>query len=192
LLSSQSLLYVPLPNFSAIYGFSYAAGTLAAVASSASNPFLVSGGVETIAADPAGKFLYVPNPSFNTVTVVAIQSGGTLAAGPGAFATQTAPVAATTDASGTYLYVANSGSTSLSQYKIDSSSGSLTALSTATVSAGASPSFFLLDPDGSFLFVGNRGASSISEYTVQSGGTLASTGNTLRPGFQPRSLAVTR
>lgn len=191
LLSSQSLLYVPLPNFSIIIGFSFAGGVLTPVAAS-STPCSIAGGVETVAADPAGKFLYVPNPSTNTVTVCDIQSGGTLTSGPGAFATQTAPVAATTDSSGTYLYVANSGSNNLSQYKIDSTTGSLTALTTATVSTGANPDFFLVDPDGRFIFVANRGASSISEFTVTSGGTLSSTGNTLQAGFQPRGLAVTR
>lgn len=192
LLSAENLLYVPLPNFSAVYGLSVSGGVLTPVGSSSSNPFLIAGGVESIAADPAGKFLYVPNPSVNTVTVVAIQSGGTLTSGPGAFATQTTPVAATTDASGTYLYVANSGSTNLSQYKIDNTTGSLTALSPSTIASGASPSFFLVDPDGTFIFVGNRGARSISEYTVKSDGTLATTGNTLQPDFQPRWLAVTR
>lgn len=192
LLSSQNLLYVPLPNFSAIYGLSFSGGVLSPVGSSSNNPFPVSGGVETVAADPGGKFLYVPNPSLNTVTVVSIQSGGTLASGPGVFATLTTPVAATTDSSGNYLYVANFGSSNLSQYKVDSTTGSLSALSTSTVSTGANPSFFLLDPDGSFIFVGNGGARSISEFTVKSDGTLTSTSSTLQLAFPPRGLAVTR
>jgi 6-phosphogluconolactonase len=187
-LSSTGFLYVPVPNFSAIYVFVVSSGTLTQVGS----PFFVSDGLATLAVDPAAKSLFVPNPSTGTVTVLTIQPDGSLAAGPGAFAASTSPVAATTDLTGKYLYVANFGSTTISQYTIDSTTGALTAFSTGTPTVGTNPTFILPDPNGKFIYVGNQGSSSLTEFIIKSDGSLASTSNSITLGVQPRSLSVTK
>ncbi len=189
LTAAGDFLYVPVPNFSAVYAFAVSSGTLTPVGS----PFVVSGGVATVAVDPAGKFLFVPNPSNGTVTVLTIMSGA-LSTGAGAFAASTSPVAAATDLSGKYLYVANFGSTTVSQYTIDSTTGALTAFtsSTSTPTAGTNASFVLPDPNGKLVYIGNQGSSSISEFTIKSDGSLTSTSNSITLGVQPRSLAVTK
>ena len=189
-LSSAGFLYVPVPNFSAIYVFAVNSGALTQVGL----PFFVSDGVATLAVDPAGKFLFVPNPSTGTVTVLTIQSDGSLAAGPGAFAASTSPVAATTDLTGKYLYVANFGSTTISQYTIDSTTGALSTFTstTSTPTAGTNPTFIIHDPNGQFVYVGNQGSSSLTEFTIKSDGSLTSTSNSTTLGVQPRSLAITK
>src|SRR5262249_14170370 len=139
-----------------------------------------------------GKFLFVPNPSTGTVTVLLIQTSpaGSLATGPGAFATGTSPVAATTDLTGAFLYVVNFGSTSIDQYSIDGTTGELTKLTPTAPSGGTNETFIVPDPNGKYIYVGNQGSGSLSEFIVKSDGSLASTGNSVTLGMQPRSLAI--
>ena len=188
LAASGGFLYVPVPTFPAIYVFSVSSGTLTQVGS----PIIMNGGVGQLGIDPGGHFLYVPNPSLNTVTVLKIQSDGSLAPGPGLFATGTTPVAADTNPTGAFLYVANSGSTNLSQFQVDTSTGALTALTTSVAGTGTNPESILTDPDAKFIFVVNEQSDSITEYTINTNGTLSTTGNSLQLSVVPRSLSVTR
>ncbi len=119
-------------------------------------------------------------------------SAGAPSAGPGAFGTGTTPVAGITDPTGAYLYVANFGSSNVSQFKIDSTTGALTVFTTSTVSAGTHPLFEALDLTGKFLFVGNQGSSSISEFSFNTDGSLASNGNSIQLSVPPRSIAFTK
>jgi len=185
--SSGNFLFVPVPNFSSIYAFSVSSGSLQFVGSS----FVVNG-VAGIAVDPGGHFLYATNPSANTVSGFAIQSGGTLSPVPGVtFAAGTVPVAAAVDLSGKYLYVANSGSLTLSQYTIDATTGDLTASTKTAPTAGSNPAFIVDDPAGKFVFVGNAGGRSITEMLINSDGSLT-VANTISLGFVPRWLAATK
>jgi 6-phosphogluconolactonase len=188
LAASGSFLYVPVPTFSAIYVFSVSSGTLTQVGS----PLVVNGGVGQLGIDPNGHFLYVPNPSLNTVTVLKIESDGSLVAGPGLFATGTTPVAADTNTTGAFLYVANSGSTNLSQFQVNTTTGTLTTLTASVAGTGTNPESILTDPDAKFIFVINQQSNSITEYTINTNGTLATTGNSLQLSVAPRSLSVTR
>ena len=186
--ASDGFLYVSVPTFQAIYVFSVSAGVLAQVGA----PIQVNGGVGTLGIDPAGKFLYVPNPSLNTVTVLVIQPDGSLVQGLGLFATGISPVAAATDATGAFLYVANSASTNLSQFKVDTTTGALTALTTSVAGTGTNPEAIVVDPDAKFIFVLNEQSNSITEFTMNKDGTLATTGNALQLSVAPRSLSLTR
>jgi len=183
-----NLLYVPIPAFSAIYVFSVSSGVL----TQAGTPFVVSGGVGIPAVDTNGNFLLMPNPSNNTVTVLRIQSDGTLALGAGAFSTSTTPVAAAISPTGAFVYVANLGAANLSQFQLTSSTGVLTPLTIATVSTGTQPSQILIDPDGKFIFVVNQQANTVTEFSMNSDGTLFSTGNQLQLTVLPRSFSITR
>jgi 6-phosphogluconolactonase (cycloisomerase 2 family) len=186
--ASGNLLYVPVPAVSAVYVFGVNGGTLTQVGT----PFIVSGGVGTLAVDPGGNFLYVPNPSADTVTVLRIQSDGSLTFGSGAFATGLTPTAAATNPTGAYLYVANFGATNLSQYQVDSASGTLTPLTTATASTGTQPLSILIDPDAKFAFVVNQQSRSVTEFTFNSNGTLGTTNNALQLNVEPRSFSITK
>jgi 6-phosphogluconolactonase len=188
LAAAGGFLYVPVQTFSAIYVFSVSSGTLTQVGA----PLIVNGGVGQLGIDSAGHFLYVPNPSLNTVTVLKIQSDGSLIVGPGLFATETTPVAAATNATGAFLYVANSGSTTLSQFQVDTTTGALTALTTSIAGTGTNPESILIDPDAKFVFVINEQSGSITEFTINTNGTLATTGNALQLNVVPRSFSITR
>jgi 6-phosphogluconolactonase (cycloisomerase 2 family) len=88
--------------------------------------------------------------------------------------------------------VANSGSSNISQFKIDSTTGALTVFTSSTQAAGTNPGFIVIDPDGKFVFVGNIGASSVSVLSINSDGSLAVSANTIQIGVPPRSVAVTQ
>ncbi len=186
--ASGAFLYVPVQTFSAIYVFSVNSGALTQVGA----PLTVNGGVGQLGIDPGEHFLYVPNPSFNTVTVLKIQSDGSLVAGPGLFAAGTTPVAGATNATGAFLYVANSGSTNLSQFQVDSTTGILTPLTASVAGTGTDPEFISLDPDAKFVFVVNVRSNTITEFTINKDGTLATTGNSLQLSVAPRSFSITK
>jgi len=186
--ASGGLLYVPVPTFSAVYVFSVSSGMLTPVGS----PIVVNGGVGHLGIDPGGKFLYVPNPSLNTVTVFLIQPDGSLSAGPGLFATGTSPIAAAANATGAFVYVANSASTDLSQFQVNTTTGALTAITTSVAGTGTNPESILIDPDAKFVFVINEQSNSVTEFTINTNGTLATTGNALQLSVVPRSLSLTK
>lgn len=194
-LSSKGFLFVPVPNFSAIYVFSVSSGSLTQVCSSTGPvclPFALNNVGSSVAVDPAGQFLYVPNPSTDTVSGFNIGAPGDLIPVPGVtFATGNSPAAAGVDPSGKYLYVVNSGATTISQYTIDSA-GDLTAITGTAPSAGTNPGFISFDPDGEFVYIGNLGSNTISQFTISSTGSLTSTSNTLAVGSVPRALALTK
>lgn len=186
-LTSSGLLFVPLPNFSDIAILSENSGVLKLVGFSH-----VANGVAGIAVDSGAKFLYATNPATNTVSGFAIQSGGTLTPVPGLTAgTGSTPVAAAVDLTGAFLYVANNGGGSVSQFSIDATTGALTALSPTTVTVGTNPAFVVIDPGGKFVFVGNEGSKSVTELSISSKGLLSNT-NTISLNFVPRSLAATK
>lgn len=186
--ASGNFLYVPIQDLSKIYVFSVNAGTLTQVGI----PFDVAGGVGNLGIEPDNSFLFVPNPSTNTVTVLRIQSDGSLTLSAGAFATGTTPVAAATNSTGAFVYVANSDSTNLSQFQLNTSTGELTALTNSVAGTGAQPTQIIPDPDGKFIFVVNQQANSVSEFTQNSDGTLATTGNTISGSVLPRSFSITK
>lgn len=96
------------------------------------------------------------------------------------------------DPTGKYLYVANYGSTDVSQYTIDSTTGSLKTITATTPTAGTNPSFIVFDPGGKYLFVVNVGSKSITELKMNSDGSLSNNGvNTIQVGAVPRALALT-
>ena len=194
-LSSTGFLFVPVPNLSALYIFSVSSGSLSQVCSSSGPvclPFSLNNLGSSVAVDPAGQFLYVPNPSTDTVSGFTIGAAGTLTPVPGvAFAAGKSPAAADVDPSGKFVYVVNSGTTTISQYTIDSV-GDLTAITGTAPAAGTNAGFITFDPDGKFVYVGNLGSASITQFTISSSGALSSTSNILQIGSAPRVLALTK
>jgi len=206
-LASSGVLFVPVPNFSALYVFTVNAGTLTPVCFGASpvcSPFVINKGVApSLGVDPGGKFLYVPNPAASTVSGFVIGSGGTLTPVPGIdFSTGTAssngtvtsnvPVAAAVDPTGKFLYVANSNTTTASAFNIDPNTGDLTAFTTAPPGVGSKPEFITFDPDNKFMYVFDSGSRSITQLLINSNGSLSSTGNSMSIGSVPRGLAITK
>ena len=201
--NSGSLLYVSVPTFSSVYAFNVSSGALAPAPGS---PVSVANGVSSVAASPTGNFVFVPNPSTNTISGYSVQTSSAqnllqvLPSSPFANICGTSPASSTcaspfgaaVDPSGKFLYIANYTSTDVSQYSINSSNGFLTTITTTTPTAGTNPAFIRFDPGGRYVYVANVGNSSITELKLNStDGSLSSTGNSIQVGGVPRALAFT-
>jgi 6-phosphogluconolactonase (cycloisomerase 2 family) len=79
----------------------------------------------------------------------------------GTFTTGNNPVAAAIDPGSRFLYVANSGSNTVTCYTVDSATGAATAIAGATVTTNFAPNGLAIDPLAGFLYVstafGNSG-----------------------------------
>ena len=140
-----------------------------------------------IAVDPCDRFVYVSDSntaqvSAYTICTVVIPQGScplladgslhtvagspfSLSAGGTAY-----PGPLVVDPYGNYLYVLNTGSNTISPFKI-ASSGSISSLTPATVATGVGPISIVIRGDDNWMFVANRGngtlgGTSVSQYSV--------------------------
>ena len=163
----------------------------------------MSNGVGSATVDSSAKYLYVTNPSINTISGFAINyssstntigvnpiPGSPFAPNSGTGSAPSQPMAAILDSTATHLYVANNGSSNVSLFSVGSN-GALTSMTTPTASVGANPLQMLIDPNGNFLLVGNVGARSVSGLTINSDGTLGTAQTTSVPSV-PQAIAVTK
>lgn len=126
----------------------------------------------SVAVDPSGRFVYVANESYGTVSQYTIGADGTLTPmSPASVAAGNGPEYVTVDPSGRYVYVANTGDTTLSQYTIGPG-GALTPMSQATVHSVNEPTGIAIDPSGKYCYVANEGDSTIAQYTIGPDGSL--------------------
>jgi hypothetical protein len=146
----------------------------------------VSAGVNpaAVAADPSGHYVYVVNVGDSTVSQYTVGVGGALSpmspavvTNPGMTMLRFTPNAVTVDPSGRFVYVANSGDGTVSQFSIGSG-GQLTPLTPATVAAGSDPVSITIDPSGSYAYVANYGIGAVAgpgtvvQYSIGVDGTL--------------------
>ena len=149
----------------------------------------------SVTIDPSGKFAYVSNAGSNNISVYAIhQPSGALInptvveAGTNPAAVSIIPSTATT-LSGKYAYVANTGSNTISVYKIDETTGALTAPQ-LPISTQGNPSAIAIDKTGKFALTANYSDSSISSYTInQTTGVLVLV-STLPTGTNPYLVTI--
>ncbi len=144
-----------------------------------SNGMIAAGsGPASVAVDPAGKFAYVANWTYDTegsvsmytidATTGALTFIGSIAAGTSAFSVAVDPA-------GKFAYVANwTGNDtegSVSMYTIDATTGVLTP--SGTIVTELSPTSIVIHPSGKFAYVTNSGSNSVSMYSIDSAtGTL--------------------
>jgi 6-phosphogluconolactonase len=144
------------------------------------------------------KYVFVGNEGSNDVSAFAVNSAsGALTAVPGSpFPVGTDPKALAlygVFGFGTYLYVANAGSDTVSAFAVDPSSGALTPLSPATFATGKSPSSIAVDPSLGYIYVANNGGSNdVSAFSVDIGTGLLTPvpGSPFPAGANPLSLAL--
>ena len=170
-------------------------GSLKAMAGAAATA--VSGsGPSAITIDPTSHFLYVANLGDDNVGQYTINSDGTLSpmtvptvvsgSQPGGH-----PVGIAIDPTGHYVYVANQGDGSISQYTVGND-GSLTAMATPAVSTGGTATSSVnIDPTGQFVYATNRGGTTVSQFKIGAGGALvALTIPTVQAGTHPTAIAT--
>ena len=194
---SGKFAYVPngggLSNGVAIYTINTTTGALTSMGTIAVGGFAVS-----VAVHPSGKFAYVAtasdtpgsagNVSMYTIdaTTGALTSIGTIAAGT--IPALPAPISIAVDPTGTFAYVANSGSNDVSMYTINATTGALTSI--GMIATGTDPVSVAVDPAGEFAYVTNSGSNDVSMYTINAtSGTLTPIG-TIAVGSTPNSIAI--
>ena len=152
-------------------------------------------GLSSIAADPAGRFLYATSPyapsNENVIGFRIDRPTGRLHPIPGSpFGADAAASAMAIDPSGRFAYVANFHGNNVSAFKIDQRTGGL--LPIASYAAGNSPTAVTVDPLGKFVYVANLSSNDVSGYAMnQTTGALTQiTGSPFTTGTGPRSLSV--
>ena len=146
-----------------VYATDYASNTLIgySVMSNGVLNFMVNGPFKTanqptaIVIDPRGLYIYVPNSLSNTVSAYSITlSTGTptitiAPTGSGAAITDTEPVAVLVDpALGVYVYTANYLGNSVSGFKLDPNTGTISATQATPYPTGAYPTALAAVPHG--------------------------------------------
>jgi 6-phosphogluconolactonase (cycloisomerase 2 family) len=148
------------------------------VSTLAGSSFVVAG--NNVAVDPSGKFLYslIVNPQANAAEIVGFainQSDGSLVLVPGAplscscFPNFNAAPIITFNPAGGFLYTpAGTGSTAdaIAAFAIDSTTGSLTAVSGSPFAAGNGTALAMAVPSGNFLYAPNTTDGTISAFSV--------------------------
>jgi 6-phosphogluconolactonase (cycloisomerase 2 family) len=176
-----------------------ASGALAAVGTP-----VATGGTSphAILGTPDKKFVFVGNEGSNDISAFAVNpASGALTPVPGSpFAAGTDPKALAlweTPGWGTvwgtaYLYVADAGSDTLSAYTLDTSTGALTPLASATFATGKGPSSIAVDANLSIIYVANEGSNDVSVFSVDvfTGLLTPFAGSPFPAGGKPLSLAL--
>jgi 6-phosphogluconolactonase len=121
-------------------------------------------------------YLYIAAQANTTISAYTVtESTGALTINGNAVGTGSVPSAIAITPSGSALFVANSGSNSISSYSINSDA-TLTPAS-ATTATGTTPTGLAIDSGGKFLFVANQGSSNISVFSINGSGLTAVPGS---------------
>jgi 6-phosphogluconolactonase (cycloisomerase 2 family) len=154
-----------------IDGFSI--GTAGALSAISGSPFPMPSGwshlfVDSLAVDPAGKFLYAPDAANNVVAGFTIDaSSGALASIQGSpFPAGLGPQEVAVHSSGRFLYVDPQGS--ISAFTIDSTTGALTEIagSPFPTDTGYAPDGLVAHPSGKFLYAALPFENSIAAFSI--------------------------
>jgi DNA-binding beta-propeller fold protein YncE len=139
-----------------------------------------------VTVDPCNRFVYVSNglsnaATSNTVSAYTICSTVSLPNCPGPAPDFRAlpikgspfpvspgegPGPLSMDAYGNYLYVVDTGSGLVSQFRVSTATGSLTPLTPPSVSASSGANSIAIRGDDSFVFVANKNPGTMSEYAI--------------------------
>ena len=129
-------------------------------------------------------FGYSANTSSSDVSIFQGGVSSKILAKIGTFSSLSSPTAVAIGSRGPYLFVANSGSATVSSFQISTTDGSLTKLSDAASGAGTVALAFV----GGFVYSADNTANTISIFQV-SGGILTNVGSTAAVGTLPQGLA---
>jgi DNA-binding beta-propeller fold protein YncE len=146
-----------------------------------------------VAVDPCNRFVYVSNSLTDSVSAYTICNGSTTQ-GPRCLATSdgsleevvgspfplsgspNGPGPLVVDPYGNYVYVLGTLSNTINPLKISPITGSLTALSPATVATGVGPKSIVIRSDDNWMFVTNFGSTSLGGKTVSQYSITPATG----------------
>ena len=160
---------------------------------------------DSVTVDPFGKFAYVASSGdvwdidFGSVLTYTINptTGALTSTTGGINGTPEFFNSVTLDPSGKFAYAADGGafpagsfggSSSVSMYTINNTSGALTSI--GMIAAGTGPDSLAVDPAGKFAYVTNFGSNDVSMYTIDAttGGLTPS--GTIATGLSPTSIVI--
>ena len=170
------------------------------------SPFLAGNGPAAIAMDPAGQFLYVANSYGNSVSAYTISAiTGALTrldadlgtVGVQDFTAGSFPNSVAVDASGRFVYVANSGDGTVSVYTITAATGALTRVDADAATAGIQ-NFNLgraltvtIHPSGRYAyFIKDGGFNEVLTYAIDATTGAISFRGSIGAGTNPRALTL--
>jgi 6-phosphogluconolactonase len=164
------------------------------------NPVPVGIAPTALTVSSNGQFVYVANSGSSSVTAFTVGAGGVLTAvpstgpNPNPVTVGATPNGITVSPNNQFLYVANSGSSSVTAFTIGAG-GVLTAVPSTgpnpnPVTVGATPTGITVSPDGQFLYVANSGNNSVTAFTIGGGGVLTVVPSTV-PNPNPLSVGTT-
>jgi 6-phosphogluconolactonase len=185
--NSSTYLYAAIPasNQIVVYREDPNSGLLTVLVGS---PITAGPGVQSIAIHPSKKFMYAANSGESDVSLFTIATGGALTEVTPRTIVGSAPNLLAMDTAGTFLYVSNLGSNTISVFSITASSGALTPVA-APFSIGGSALNMKLSPAGDVLFVtigGNPGF--VESFSNPSSGNPTPT--SIQTGVNPNGLAI--
>ena len=200
--SSNHFVYATLPAANQIIAYREDpnSGVLTQISGS---PYSVGDGAISLVLHPNKKFMYVANPGQggtpeNDISLFTINTDGTLtevtprtSIAPNA----SQPQLLAMDAAGAFLYVMNAGTSNISVFSINSSSGALTQVTGSPFSIGLLPLNMVPAPSGNFLYVSVAGGTvgtangSIATFSANSG-VLTLIGVTSTDGVNPYGLTI--
>jgi len=148
---------------------------------------------ESLAMDPAGKFLFTANMTSNNVSAFTVNADGSLSqAATSPFSTGfSSPQYLATDQNGNFLYVANVGNNSVTAYTI-AGTGALAPLGVA-LSTGNFPEGLAVDAANKVVMVANCDDGDLSVYSINGDGSLTGLGALTRNNIIacPQMVATT-
>ena len=149
-----------------------------------------------IAISPTGTFAYAVNVYSNTVSMFSVNSSTGLltALSPATVSTDSSCGAGSNSSSiaihpaGTFAYVANICTDSVSMFSINTSTGIFSPLSTPSVNSGDFPRWIAINPAGTFAYVANFYDDTVTIYSIANSGILTAV-NTISAFSQPSQIA---
>jgi len=160
--------------------------------SSFGHVFALVEGAQGVSVTP--QYVYATNLTDKTVSAFSMNPAtgaltGGIAGSP--FATSTAPASISVDPSGSFAFVANSGSNNVSAFTI-SNTGALAAVTGSPFASGANPTSLFADISGRLLYVANTGDDTVSGYSInRSTGALSALSNSPYTALLAPSAVVT-
>jgi 6-phosphogluconolactonase (cycloisomerase 2 family) len=154
--------------------------------------FALVEGAQGVSVTP--QYVYATNQQDNTVSAFSMNPAtgaltGGIAGSP--FATGTAPASISVDPTGSFAFVANSGSNNVSAYTI-SNTGALAAVAGSPFPAGTNPTSLFADISGRLLYVANTGDDNVSGFSInRSNGVLSALFNSPYSALLAPSAVVT-
>lgn len=136
----------------------------------------------TIASDPGVVERYSISPHTGRFSVLGVH-GDTVSG--------STPRSITTDPTGRFAYVANTGASTVSMYRVNQATGALTSIGT-DIAAGATPIAIAADYGGRYVYVLSQGTEQVLTYSIDqaSGALILIAAAPAATGDMPGSLAV--